>query len=402
MSATSSRLGRILQRLRNLRRSLRFRLFAVFIVVTLVTTLVAAGLASYSVTERFERFVIEKAEDLDAFVQTSTSNLRSGLVVEVYYRDDTATQEQFLNSVNQALIVAVLLAGTVSLVLLASMANPGLSMIEGLTNAARRLASGDLSQRVEIRAHDEIGVLGVSFNHMADNLQRNEQLRRNMVSDVAHELRSPLTNLQGYLEGLRDGVLQPSSELFSDLYEEARHLSRLVCDMQDLTLAEAGQLTLSRQAINLQECVQRTIQLIETAWEDGPRARIVVDLQAGLPLVYADGDRLIQILRNLIENALAHTPVEGSVTISGQPEDGRVRVDVRDTGIGIPPDHLALVFERFYRVDPSRTRATGGSGIGLAITRQLVEAHGGTISVTSVVGQGTCFSFTIPRVMSTS
>lgn len=399
MSATNSQRGRIRQRLHNLRRSLRFRLFAVFIVVTLVTTMVAAGLASYSVTERFERFVIEKAEDLDAFVQTSSSNLRSGLVVEVYYRDDTATQEQFLNSVNQALIVAVLLAGTVSLVLLASMANPGLSMIEGLTNAARRMASGDLSQRVEIRAHDEIGVLGVSFNHMADNLQRNEQLRRNMVSDVAHELRSPLTNLQGYLEGLRDGVLQPSPALFSDLYEEARHLSRLVCDMQDLTLAEAGQLTLSRQAVNLQDCVPRTIQLIEAAREDGPRARIVIDLQAGLPPVYADADRLIQILRNLIENALAHTPVEGSVTISGQAKGDQVRVDVRDTGIGIPADHLGLVFERFYRVDPSRTRMTGGSGIGLAITRQLVEAHGGTIGVTSIVGQGTCFSFTIPCVI---
>lgn len=361
------------------------------------TTVISAWLASYSVSARFERFVIEKNEDLDEFVRTSTSNLDSGLIVEVYFSDDQGSGARFLQSVNQALVIVVLIAGLISLMLLISLANPGLKMIEVLTQAAMRMASGDLSQRVPLRSNDEIGHLARSFNEMANNLERAEKLRRNMVSDAAHELRTPLTNLQGYMEGLRDGVIVPSPQLFDALHAETKLLTRLVNDLQELTLAEAGYLRLNYQAVSLHEVVSRAVDGLLGGLSE-PYAQVLSYVNVSLPKVWGDPDRLTQILRNLIDNALVHTPSTGTITISACPEGAFVRVVVKDTGIGIPAEHLSNIFERFYRVDPSRARTTGGTGIGLTIVKQLVESHGGQITVISEYGHGSTFSFTIPCV----
>lgn len=343
--------------------------------------------------------MIEKNEDLDEFVRTSTSNLDSGLVVEVYFSDDRGSGERFLQSVNQALVIVVLIAGLMSFMLLISLANPGLKMIEALTQAATRMAAGDLKQRVPIRTDDEIGHLAQSFNEMANSLERAEKLRRNMVSDVAHELRTPLTNLQGYMEGLRDGVIGATPQLFDALYAETKLLTRLVNDLQELTLVESGRLRLNYQAVSLHEVAMHAVDGLLRNW-DGCHAQVCFAIDARLPKLWADADRLTQILRNLVDNALVHTPEEGTITITARMVGRDVRVSVIDTGIGIPAEHVPNVFERFYRVDPSRTRATGGTGIGLTIVKQLVEAHGGQISVESEYGRGATFSFTIPIMQS--
>ncbi len=363
-----------------------------------MTTIISAWFASYSVTERFERLVLDNEEALDAFIASAGQDAEStrGLIVEIYYDDDTRAQQAFIASANQALLLVVIFSGVAAMAMLMTLTHPGLSMIEELTTAAKQLATGSLDQRVQIRSADEIGELARSFNHMADTLERNEQLRSNMVNDIAHELRTPLSNVQGYLEGLRDGVITPSVTLFANLHDEAALLTRLVNDLQTLTLAEARELNLNRQATHIRSIIDRSVN---SANNDAQYATITAESSSNLPQVYVDAGRIQQVLSNLIENAQVHTPASGRITISAVEDSStHLRVTVSDNGSGIAPEHLPYVFERFYRADPSRTRATGGSGIGLAIVKQLVEAHGGNIWVESSVGKGARFSFTLPTV----
>ena len=298
-------------------------------------------------------------------------------------------------SINRSLLLAALGGGGAALALALLFSQRVVSPLEALTAAALRLKAGDLSQRVTPRSKDEIGQLAQAFNAMADGLARTEQLRRQLVSDVAHELRTPLTNLRGYLEAVRDGVVEPKPEVVDSLYEETMHLIRLVDDLQDLALAEAGQLRLEPQPVALGEAVSRTLaalppQLIAQA------APITVAVGAEVPPVYADPGRLRQVLTNLLANAIAHTPRDGRIEVAAQRVADEVEVRVRDTGAGIAPEHLPFVFERFYRADPARARATGGAGLGLAIVRQLVEAQGGRVSAESALGRGSTFTFTVP------
>jgi signal transduction histidine kinase len=267
--------------------------------------------------------------------------------------------------------------------------------VDALTAAVRRMGAGDLDQRVPVVADDEVGELARAFNAMAGNLARTEQLRRTMVADVAHELRTPLTNLRGYLEAIQDGVAPPDAEVIASLHEEAIHLSRLVDDLQDLALADAGQLPLERRPIAVADVVGPVTRLV------APRAAaagvaVEADLQPGLPAVEADPLRARQIVHNLLGNAVRHTPAGGAVRVRARRAADGVEVTVADTGEGIPPEHLPHVFERFYRADRSRSRATGGAGIGLAVVKQLVEAHGGRVGVESTPGRGTTLRFTLP------
>jgi signal transduction histidine kinase len=270
-----------------------------------------------------------------------------------------------------------------------------LGPVEALTLAARKMEKGDLSQRVEVRSKDEIGELIHAFNAMADGLARLEQLRRSMVTDVAHELRTPLSNIRGYLEALREDMMRPTPELIDSLYEETMLLSRLVDNLQELALAEAGQLKLERQPVALMEIVDKVVNVLQPQATD-KGLTIRVDLPADLPPAYADPKRVGQILRNLLANAMSYTPPGGEITVAARAVGSEVEVSVQDTGIGIAPEHLPHVFERFYRADKSRARTTGGAGLGLAIVRQLVEAHGGRVGVESAMGKGTTFTFTLP------
>jgi signal transduction histidine kinase len=270
-----------------------------------------------------------------------------------------------------------------------------LSPVKALTSAAERLGQGDFSQRVNIKDKGEFGELAQTFNSMVGDLERAEKLRQNMVADIAHELRTPLSNIQGYLEALRDGVIKPDAKTIRSLHEEASLLSQLVNDLQELNLAEAGELKLARQTEDIGDLVRQAVAAVE-AQAKAKGLLLAVDLPDKLPLVNIDGRRIGEVLRNLLENALAHTGQGGSITVTGKQMDNWVEVSVTDTGEGIPAKELPNIFERFYRVDKSRTRATGGSGLGLTIVKRLVEAHGGQIEVQSKLGKGSRFAFTIP------
>ena len=270
-----------------------------------------------------------------------------------------------------------------------------LSPVKALTSAARQFGKGDFSQRVDFKDKGEVGELARSFNSMADDLEHTEQLRRNMVADIAHELRTPLSNLSGYLEAIRDGVIKPDANTIRSLNEEASILSRLINDLQELSLADAGELKLVYQQEDISNLINESIAAMQTK-ASAKDLMISADLPDRLPTVNIDSHRIKQVLHNLLENAVAHTRKKGSITIKAQQQENMISISVADTGEGISAEDLPNIFERFYRVDKSRARATGGSGLGLTIAKRLVEAHGGGIEVKSEPGQGSTFTFTLP------
>ena len=266
-----------------------------------------------------------------------------------------------------------------------------------LANVAQAIGSGDLTARVEVNhGSKEIDALAEAFNKMASDLQHAAELRNNLMADVSHELRTPLTVLEGNLRAALDHVYELDEEQIANLYEQTRHLIRLVSELRELTLAEAAQLPLVREAVDLRPLVQESAAVFEPLMEE-KGLQLLVQLAPTLPTVNVDSARLRQLLHNLLANALRHTPTGGQVTVGVAPTAGRVRLTVQDTGEGVEPQHLEHIFDRFYRTDPSRSRETGGSGLGLAIVKAIVEAHGGEVTATSAgVGRGTRFTIFLP------
>lgn len=270
-----------------------------------------------------------------------------------------------------------------------------LSPVKALIGAARQFGKGDFSKRVDAKGKSELSELAHSFNSMADNLEHAQRLRQNMVADVAHELRTPLSNLKGYLEALKDGVIKPNRATIQSLNEEAASLSRLVADLQELSLADAGELKIYVQPEDISKLIKETVTILRpNAAAKG--LKLATDIKARLPMLNIDADRIKQVLRNLLENAIAHTGKGSKITITAHQVDKMISISITETGEGIPPEDLPFIFERFYRVDKSRARTTGGSGLGLTIAKRLVETHGGNIEVKSEVGKGSCFTFTLP------
>lgn len=287
------------------------------------------------------------------------------------------------------------LAVAIALVLTAILSRRILAPVRALTRAARQFGKGDFSPRVDIKEKDELGELGRSFNAMADNLAHTERLRRNMVADVAHELRTPISNLRGYLEAIGDGIVQPDEATIRSLSEEASTLSRLVNDLQELSLADAGELKLILQPYDVSRLIREAVTALQ-AKAAAKKIDLSAELPHALPEISMDSHRIRQVLNNLLDNAIAHTGPDGKITVAASQQGNSISVSVADTGEGIPEADLPLIFERFYRVDKSRARATGGSGLGLTIVKRLVEAHGGAIEVKSRLGQGTTFTFSLP------
>ena len=266
--------------------------------------------------------------------------------------------------------------------------------VERLTDAARRMEAGDLAVRVEPRGGAELEELSRGFNSMAAAIARTEELRRRMVGDVAHELRAPLTNIRCELESMQDGLAAPTPERIASLHQETMHLAELVDDLQDLALADAGGLRIEPRPVAVETIARRAVGGME------PRARergvaLVCEGDENM-IVLADSRRAIQIITNLLANAITHMPEPGEVRVTWRAVDGEAVVSVIDSGVGIAAEELPRIFERFYRVDVSRSRATGGAGLGLSIVQQLVSAHGGRVWAESTPGKGSTFSFTLP------
>lgn len=309
--------------------------------------------------------------------------------------DDAGSPQALAAAINRFLILGGLLAGAIALLLTFVLSRRMSSPIGALAAAARRLGSGELSQRVRLREKGEVQELAQAFNTMAADLEHAEQLRRNLVADVAHELRTPLSNIQGYLEAIHDGVMKPDVATIRSLNEEAVLLSKLVDELQELSLAEAGELKMVFQTEDVADLIKQAV----TSWQPQVAAKgisLSADLSEKLPSVKIDWQRVNQVLYNLLENAVSHTGKGGTIVVAAARQGNWVEVSVSDTGEGIPAADLPNVFERFYRVDRSRARATGGSGLGLTIAKRMVEAHGGRVEARSKLGRGSRFSFTVP------
>ena len=308
----------------------------------------------------------------------------------------TREEREFFGSVDRWIFGGLAAAGALALLATAALSRRILKPVEELTAAARRMEGGDLDAQVEVRSSDEIGQLGQAFNSMARARARAEELRRRMVGDIAHELRTPLTNLKAQLEAIEDGLLPPNAETQASLREETELLERLVDDLQELALAEAGQLKLELAEVSVDEAARAAIAALKST-ADAAGIRLESGIDGAVPPVRADWKRVGQILRNLLTNAITHSPRGSAVSLDARSRETSVEVEVRDEGPGIPAEHLPRIFDRFYRADASRSRSTGGAGLGLAIVRHLARAQGGDARAQSVPGKGSSFFFTLPR-----
>jgi signal transduction histidine kinase len=305
-------------------------------------------------------------------------------------------EQRYLEQTDWALAIAGAASIGLALALGVLLARVITRPVRDLTAAAERIAAGDLEQKAPVRSRDELGRLTVQFNQMSANLAHATALRRQMTADIAHDLRTPLTVIAGYLEALRDRVLPPTPERFATLYDETQLLLRLVEELHTLSLADAGELPLHRQPAAPRALLERAVETYRhTAERQG--VELIVRADPNLSNICVDSELLARVLGNLVSNALRHTPPGGRITLAAEPAPSGARLMVSDTGDGIAPEHLASIFERFYRADAARSQAAGGSGLGLAIVKSLVEAHGGAVDVASAPGQGATFTITLPN-----
>jgi histidine kinase len=303
----------------------------------------------------------------------------------------------FRASFNEALLYAALAAAVIAVAISFYLSRSVIAPISAMSLATQRIANGRYDERVQVRGSDELAQLAMRFNQMAEKLNEVESMRRQLIGDVSHELRTPLTAIKGSMEGLMDGVLPATQETYQQIHTEADRLNRLVDDLQELSRVESQAYQLDLRPVEVSVLVQTVTKRLASQAES-KRVSLDLDLAPDLPRVLADEDRAVQVLTNLTGNALQYTAENGRISIAARRVDHEVYISVRDTGIGISPEHLPHIFDRFYRADKSRSRrAGGGSGIGLTIARALVEAHGGRIRAESAgEGQGSTFTFTLP------
>ncbi|MEW5873337.1 MAG: ATP-binding protein [Chloroflexota bacterium] len=372
-----------------LHRHLAFKLFLSYLVVILVGALVLTFTVEAVIPRVFDRHLLAMSRMM-GMMMGGAQNLEADLFAS------------FRSGVNEALALAAVAAVLAALAASLLVSRQVTAPIQSLKKVSQRIAEGHYEQRVctpdgPPADYDELAQLAQAFNQMAARLEQIEDMRRQLIGDVSHELRTPLTAIKGSLEGLIDGVLPPDPETFQQIHGEAQRMQRLVEDLQELSRVEAGAYELQRQPLSISSLAQTAVQRLERSFTE-KGVSLQTDLPANLPPVTSDAGRLEQVLLNLLGNALQYTPAGGRVNLRASLKGAEVQVAVEDTGVGIPAEHLPHLFTRFYRVDPSRSRASGGgSGIGLTIARHLVEAHGGRIWAHSPgAGQGSTFTFTLP------
>ena len=305
-------------------------------------------------------------------------------------------QQSFLDQLRRSLVLAALVAGGLAIILGLLISRALATPLAALSQAAHTFANRNWAYRVKPQGTQEVAEVAQALNHMAESLQRAEQLRRDMMADIAHELRTPLAVIQGNLRAMLDGVYPLERAEIATVYDETRLLNRLIDDLRELALAEAGQLQLNVQDLDVSAIIKATAERF-AALADAQSIRLNVQMTGNLPRAHADPDRLAQVLRNLLANAVRYTPAGGSVTLAAaaQRDKSGIEISVADTGAGIAPDDLPHLFDRFYRGDKSRSRAGGGTGLGLSIAKMLVEAMGGQIGVESTSGRGSRFWFSL-------
>ncbi len=305
-------------------------------------------------------------------------------------------EQNFLDQINRGLLwtllAAVLVVSLLSLLVSGNLTRP----IKALTTASRNLAEGKRTQLVEVSSSDELGELGTSFNRMSMEIENAEQLRKQMTADVAHDLRTPLTVIGGYVEAARDGALELTPERLDVLGLEVNRLNRLVSDLRTMSQSDSGELLISREPLEPAGLLTKISEVFRLQAEQ-KGIRLMVEAAEGLPTLYGDEGRLMQVLENLVANAIRHTPTGGEITLElSEAENRALLFSVADSGEGIPAEELPLIFERFHRVDKSRHADSNQSGLGLAIARAIVEAHGGKIWAESTPGNGATIRFEVP------
>lgn len=333
-------------------------------------------------------------------VQPENSTVIGGIIMYSPIMGITQTMAKVRNLFIYSAIVSTIFSTIVVYFLSKYVTGP----LQEINRIAKQLACGKLTQRVKIKQDDEIGDLAVSFNDMADQIEKQEKMRRDFVADVSHELRSPLTNIQGFIEALMDGkdkTLEDRARYLGILHMETLRLTRLVNELLDLSKLEAGRQPLDRRPVDILDVINSSLSKAEPAAQD-KNVSLALEISGGQgrqqPMVLATHDRLEQVMTNLLDNAVRYSPAGSSVTVTvavTEPND-TVDVTVADHGKGIPPEEIPLIWERFYKVDKARSRDTGGTGLGLAIVRKIIESLGGQVRVTSEAGKGTAIGFSLP------
>jgi histidine kinase len=361
------------------------------VVVVLVGVVVLASATSLSVPAAYERHMVGMS------AMMSDNNMMGSaqpLELELFNNYTTSVTEALSLAMAAALIAAVLASFLISRQVVVP--------IERMKTLSHRIAEGEYEERLTISGRvqsnqlDELDQLAISFNQMAEKLEKTETMRRQLIGDVTHELRTPLTAIKGYMEGLIDGVIPQTPETYQQIRSEADRLQRLVNDLQELSAVEAGDYQLKLEAVSPSNLVKTVINHLHFQFEE-KEIQIEENLEPDLPKVSVDKDRITQVLTNLLGNALQYTPSGGKVVITASQKKSEIHISIRDTGIGMSPDQLPHIFNRFYRSDKSRARANGGSGIGLTIAQALVKAHHGRIWAESEgEGKGSSFHFTLP------
>lgn len=373
-----------------IRSRLGLKLFVSYLIIIFTGIVALALSASFVIPTAFERHMSAMMGD---------SSMMGGMMGADLSNDLYAN---FRAAMGEALFQAGLAAFLVALGVSVYISRRIVSPIQEMTTASQYIAGGHFDQRVLIPGDiassdlDELAQLALSFNQMAEKLHQTENMRVQLIGDISHELRTPLTIIKGSMEGLIDGVLSPTPETFQNIYLEADRLQRLAADLQVLSRVEAGAVSLKLESCDISPLIESVGGRLHPQFDD-KGVSLEVDLPPALPQVLIDEDRISQVLINLLGNALQYTPEGGKVFLIVRQTGKEILIQVKDTGIGIPAEHLEYLFNRFYRVDKSRSRAGGGSGIGLTIAKHLVEAHGGQIWVESEgPGKGSTFSFNLP------
>jgi len=382
-------------------RSLQGRLILAFAAVALVSIGAVAAFTSSAIRTEFDRYLlggavlgpppgVQPPPGVEAPLHLQDPRMRT-----MMRRIMGAPELRFLWALRRATWLSAV-GGIIAAVLLGVVvARRMTAPLRQMSAAAARIGQGDLAQEVPVPSDDELGGMARAFNAMAVDLQRLDESRRNLSADIAHELRTPLSIVQANLEGMLDGLVEASPDRLAALHTHIRLLARLVDDLRDLSLAQAGRLPLDRRPVDLAALLS---EAASTAAPYAAEKQVAVEVRIGsaLPSPVADRERLMQVAYNLVDNAVRHTPAGGTVTLGAEERRNGVCVWVQDTGPGIPPEERERIFDRFYRMDGSRSRASGGAGLGLAIVKALVEAHGGRVSVADRPGGGATFEVMLP------